>query len=220
MTHNNGRPRQNIELSRLRPTQFTAGMLEVKLKRARLRALEKRPSELVDFILETPIRVVLGPSNKAYVIDHHHLGLALLKEHFQNAPMEVEADFSNLSSEEFWEKMQAVQYVHLFGAKGKAKPLRALPKNLRQLKDDPYRSLAAFVRLAGGYAKTEAPFAEFQWADYFRARVDKKSLKDNFERAVRKSIKLATSPEAVELPGFLGDKAKEEAPVAAPTPAS
>jgi hypothetical protein len=89
--------RENILLSRLRPTQLTVGMLEVKHKRKRLRALEKRPAELVDFILEMPIRVVLGPAGKAYVIDHHHLALALLMEDFQTAPMEIEADFSTLA---------------------------------------------------------------------------------------------------------------------------
>ena len=83
--------RENILLSRLRPTQLTVGRLEVKHKRKRLRALEKRPAELVDFILEMPIRVVLGPVGKAYVIDHHHLALALLKEDFQTAPMESQA---------------------------------------------------------------------------------------------------------------------------------
>jgi len=67
-------------LRTLRPTQMTVGMLQVKHKRLRLRALEKRPAELLDFILEHPIRVVLGPKEKAYVIDHHHLALAIMKE--------------------------------------------------------------------------------------------------------------------------------------------
>src|SRR5580698_2377894 len=88
--------RENVELFRLRPTQLTVGMLEVKHKRRRLRQLEKQPGQLVAFILEMPIRVVIGPAKKAYVIDHHHLGLALLREDFKSAPMHVEADFSHL----------------------------------------------------------------------------------------------------------------------------
>ena len=68
--------RSTILISQLQPTQMTVGMLQVKHKRLRLRTLEKRPSELVDFILEHPIRVVLGPKKKAFVIDHHHLALA------------------------------------------------------------------------------------------------------------------------------------------------
>ena len=92
---------ENVEISRLRPTQLTVGMLEVKVKRKRLRGLEKRPGELVAYILEVPIRVVLGPLGRVYVIDHHHLGLALLKEGFQTAPMEIEADFSHLRIRSF-----------------------------------------------------------------------------------------------------------------------
>src|SRR5580698_7290502 len=79
---------ENVELSKLRPTQLTVGMLEVKSKRKRLRQLEKRPGELVHFVLENPIRVVLGPADKTYVIDHHHLALALIREDFHNAPMQ------------------------------------------------------------------------------------------------------------------------------------
>ena len=209
MAASNVRPRVSIDLSRLRPTQLTVGMLEVKLKRRRLRELEKRPAELVDFILETPIRVVLGPADKAYVIDHHHLGLALLTEDFQSAPMEIEEDLSHLSNRSFWEAMQAHQFLHLFNAKGKPKPLRSLPKTLKRLKDDPYRSLAGFVRAAGGFAKCETPFAEFCWADFFRERIDKKSLTDNFNKTVKKCIRLASHPDAADLPGFLGAKRPE-----------
>ena len=91
-----------LSTTRLRPTQLTVGMLEVELKRRRLRDLEKRPGELVAFILPTPIRVVIGPGQNAYVIDHHHLGLALIKEDFESAPMEIESDFSHLPRRAFW----------------------------------------------------------------------------------------------------------------------
>ncbi len=200
--------RESLELSRLRPTQLTIGMLEVKYKRKRLRELEKRPAELVNFILETPIRVVLGPASKVYVIDHHHLGLALLKEDFQTAPMEIDADFSHLPLRSFWKKMQANHFLHLFNAKGKPRPLGSLPKSLRRLKDDPYRSLAGFVRSRGGYAKTPAPFAEFQWADFFRKHIPKKSLRNDFEQTVARCFRLASSPKAAKLPGYLSPKRK------------
>jgi hypothetical protein len=195
---------ESIELSRLRPTQFTVGMLEVKHKRRRLRQLEKRPGELVAFILEMPIRVVLGPAKKAYVIDHHHLGLALLKENFKSAPMHVEADFSHLPVRSFWKRMRADHFVYLVSAKGTHKPLRSLPKDLECLKDDPYRSLAGFVRSAGGFAKTPAPFAEFQWADFFRKHISEKSLRKRFENCVAKGVRLAQSPAAAKLPGYTG----------------
>ena len=196
--------RPNVAIAQLRPTQFTVGMLKVKHKRRRLRALEKRPAELVDFILEMPIRVVLGPANKAYVIDHHHLALALLKEHFETAPMEIEADFSHLPARDFWRKMQRRQWVHRFDAQGRPKPLSELPKSLDGLKDDLYRSLAGFVRAGGGFIKTSSPFAEFQWADFFRDRIDKKLVRTHFSKAVQQAVKLAASRDAAKLPGYIG----------------
>ena len=38
--------------------------------------------------------------------------------------------------------------------------------------------------MAGGYEKSEAPFAEFQWANYFRAHLKNHPVIDNFERAL------------------------------------
>ena len=173
-----------IELSSLRPTQLTVGMLQVKHKRKTLKAFEKRPGELVDFILEHPIRVVLGPSDKAYVIDHHHLALALIEEDFETAPMEIEDDFSSLALKSFWKKMQVKHFVHLIDAHGKRRKLAALPKNLKHLEDDPYRSLAGFVREAGGFLKVQTPFAEFLWADYYRVRIQRKLLHKNFQKEI------------------------------------
>jgi hypothetical protein len=204
MPDNKSPRRESIDLSRLRPTQFTVGMREVKFKRKHLRLLERRPAELVNYILLTPIRVVLGPANKAYVIDHHHLGLALLKEHFESAPMDVVADFSKLSPPAFWKRMQRENFLHLVNAKGIPKPLDDLPKRLTRLKDDPYRSLAGFVRLAGGYAKTQTPFAEFTWADFYRPRIKAKSLHQEFDAAVKKGVRMAKSAAAKGLPGYLG----------------
>ena len=204
MTNGLEKHRANIQVSRLRPTQLTVGMLEVKRKRRRLRELEKRPGELVAFILEVPIRVVLGPAGQAYVIDHHHLALALLKEDFQTAPMEIEADFSALRGAAFWKRMRVKKYLHLYNARGNPKPLSALPESLKRLKDDPYRSLAGFVRAAGGFVKTPAPFAEFLWADYFRVRIDREWMRADFAQAVKTGLRLAARKEAAGLPGYVG----------------
>jgi hypothetical protein len=192
-----------IPLSLLRPTQITVGLLQVKHKRKGVRRLAKRPAELVEFILEHPIRIVLGPAERAYVIDHHHLALALMKEEYETAPMQVEEDFSACSLKEFWKKMQAEKFVHPYDSHGKRKPLSAIPKELKELKDDPYRSLAGFVRMAGGFAKVETPFAEFLWADYFRARIPRDSVKDHFDKALKKALTLAHGADAKKLPGYL-----------------
>jgi hypothetical protein len=196
---------KNIAVDRLRPTQFTVGMRQVKQKRKQLKELERRPGEMVEFILCHPIRVVLGPAQKAYVIDHHHLALALLKEGFETAPMHIEEDLSQLSTSEFWTSMQSRSFVHLVDAHGQSQPLDELPRKLVSLKDDPYRALAGFVREAAGFAKVKAPYAEFQWADFFRSRITKKIVKSEFAKAVQQAIELSKEKEAAGLPGFLGD---------------
>jgi len=195
-----------ITLSNLRPTQMTVGMLQVKHKRQQLRTFEKRPAELVGFILEHPIRVVLGPADKAYVIDHHHLALALVKEDFITAPMEIEDDYSSLSLKSFWKKLQAQQFVHPVDASGKYRSISALPNSLKHMEDDPYRSLAGFAREAGAFLKVGAPFAEFAWADYYRDCIRKKLLKKDFQDALDKAVKLARHKDASTLPGYIKPK--------------
>ena len=167
-----------------------------------------RPAELVSFILEHPIRVVLGPRSKAWVIDHHHLALALIRERFETAPMQVEEDLSSLSATAFWEKMQALDFVHPYDAAGKKKPLDDIPNSLELLKDDPYRSLAGFVREAGGFTKVKTPYAEFLWADYYRSRIKEKLLNKHLSKALKQAMALARDQDAKELPGFLHSPAR------------
>ena len=56
----------------LRPTQITVGMREVKAKRKRWR--DEKGEE---FLGKHMIPVILGPKDRHYVIDHHHLARAL-----------------------------------------------------------------------------------------------------------------------------------------------
>ena len=195
--------RSTIEISRLQPTQLTVGMLQVKHKRAHLRLLERRPSELVDFILAHPIRVVLGPKKKVFVIDHHHLALALIKEDFETAPMDVEGDFSSLTPQAFWKKMLEQDFVHPYDAGGHKKSLAYIPKSLENLVDDPYRSLAGFVREKGGYAKVQTPFAEFLWADFYRSRIKEKLITKHLSKTLSQAMLLAEHQDARKLPGFI-----------------
>jgi hypothetical protein len=80
-----------------------------------------------------------------------------------------------------------------------------LPARLAELIDDVYRSLAAYVRNAGGYEKTGKAFAEFIWADFFRRNVAVEIVTGDFEAAVRAAVPLARSRRAKGLPGFKGE---------------
>ena len=73
--------------------------------------------------------------------------------------------------------------------------------------DDDYRSLAAFVRNAGGYAKTNVPLEEFRWADFFRQRLPLPKNDDEFDALVKRGLELAKSKSALGLPGYQGPAA-------------
>lgn len=191
-----------VEIHRLRPTQVTVGMIEVSDKRAKLEALKKH--EQKDFLLERPIPAVWGPDGKLYITDHHHLGRAAEEAGIDTGFFSVEEDFSKLPIAQFWPRMSAAKWAHPIDQFGKPCPFERIPDHLAKLIDDPYRSLAGYVRDAGGYEKSPTAFCEFQWADFFRPRVTIGPSRDDFNRAVTLALKLASSPEAAGLPGYKG----------------
>ena len=201
---------QSVDVKLLRPTQIAVGKRLVKAKRKGLQARERRPTELVEFILENPIRVIAGPAKQFFVVDHHHLAHALLDEGFETAPVVTLGDLSNTPRGKFWAEMAKHGWVHAFDGKGRKRPISAIPRKIRDMQDDPYRSLAGFVRLRGGFLKSETPFAEFLWADFYRSRIALKLLKKNFAKGFARARELSSSPDAAQLPGYISpQKAKK-----------
>ena len=190
------------DVDRLHPTQISVGMIEVHDKRKHLRELGHAARR--DYLQAHPIPAVLGPERRLYLIDHHHLGRALHDEGIAQAFFEIAEDFSSLPPTEFWPRMDARAWVHPVDAQGRRRDWAAIPKQVKDLVDDPYRSLAGYVREAGGFAKTDTPFAEFVWADFFRRQLALDGSLEGFDAAVRAAIRLAQGPLAHGLPGFLG----------------
>ena len=73
---------QPIPILSLRPTQMTVGMREVKEKRKHLREHWRKHKKIKQgqFLGRHMIPVVLGPDQRHYVVDHHHLARALHDE--------------------------------------------------------------------------------------------------------------------------------------------
>jgi hypothetical protein len=189
-----------VEIHRLRPTQITVGLIEVHDKRAKLVALKKADQH--EFMAAHPIPAVWGPDDKLYITDHHHLGRAASEAGIETGFFCVEADFCKLERTEFWRRMGQARWAHPIDEHGERRPFEDIPNHLGKLRDDPYRSLAGYARDAGGYDKTPTAFAEFQWADFFRPRVVIGPTRSDFDGAVAKALKLASSPEAAHLPGY------------------
>jgi hypothetical protein len=196
-----------VAITDLRPTQLTVGMREVMAKRKRWRETGVKKGN--KFLGRHLIPVILGPKRRNYVIDHHHLALALHDEGVKQVAVTVIADLSQLDGDAFWVFMDNRSWMHPFDTKGKRHHYKDIPKSVTDLVDDPFRSLAGELRRAGGFAKDTTPFSEFLWADFLRRRMKPKSVERDFARAVEKAMQLAKGMEANYLPGWCGPVPEE-----------
>jgi len=197
-----------IEVREIRPTQITVGMLTVHEKQLEISKKKKHPSELDAFLKKKYEPVVIGPQESFYIVDHHHLARALWEEKIEITYASIIANFSDLNEAEFWKAMNEQNWIFSFDENGDG-PLSPenLPKRVSELRDDPYRSVAARVRDEGGYKKTKILYAEAQWAHFFRKRIHFQNselrLDQNFKIAIEQAHVLAHSAEAKDLPGYI-----------------
>src|SRR6516165_11506620 len=193
-----------IPILDLRPTQMTVGMREVKEKRKRFR--EQKAEKQRETIGRHMIPVVRGPDKRYYVVDHHHLARALHDEGIADILVTVIGDLTMVDRDAFWGVMDNKRWVYPYDAKGERRHFKDLPKSVKDLKDDPFRSLAGELRRAGGFAKDTTPFSEFLWADFFRRKIKRKKIEADFAGAMEQALRLARSQEAEYLPGWCGPK--------------
>jgi len=191
-----------IKILDLRPTQMTVGMIEVKDKRKRFKEMDKKKQETT--IGKHMIPVVVGPDERYYVVDHHHLARALHDEGIKDILVTVIGDLRMVEPDAFWGVMDNKRWVYPYDAKGERRPFKDLPKSVKDLKDDPYRSLAGELRRQGGFAKDTTPFSEFLWADFLRRQISRKTVEDHFLKALEKAKELAKTHNAIYLPGWCG----------------
>ncbi len=77
-------------------------------------------------------------------------------------------------------------------------------RSVKDLVDDPFRSLAGELRRVGGFAKDTTPFSEFLWADFLRRRMKRNAVETDFAGALEAAAELAKGEEADYLPGWCG----------------
>jgi hypothetical protein len=189
-----------VPIAKLRPTQMTVGLREVEQKRAEIRGVGD--DKLAPFLGRHMIPVIRGPKDRHYVLDNHHLALALHLEGATEVLVTAVADLSRVSRPLFWRFMDSRNWLHPFDAKGVRQPYDAIPKTLKGLADDPYRSLAGALRDAGGFAKDATPYSEFLWADYLRERIAVGEIRKDFSSALEEALRLSRLPDADYLPGW------------------
>ena len=154
------------------------------------------------------IPVILGPKRQNYVIDHHHLCRALFEEGQEGVLVNVVANLQRLEPDAFWFNMDCRGWMHPFDEDGVRRGYGDVPKSIMELRDDPFRSLAGELRLAGGYAKDTTPFSEFLWADFLRRRLKAKAVVADFDTALAQALNMAKSGDADFLPGWCGAVAR------------
>jgi len=191
---------QEASLQDLHPTQLTAGMIVVQDKRKHLAGMSAADRQ--DFMKAHPMPAVVGPQGRLYITDHHHLGRAALDAGLTTGFFLVEDDLSKCTLEAFWKEMNENLWVHPLDENGVRHNYSMIPDKLARLVDDMYRSLAGYVRDAGGFDKTPTAFAEFIWADFFRRNIAVETVRSDFQTAVRAGLSLAQSKWARNIPGY------------------
>ncbi len=191
-----------VKIEDLHPTQITVGMREVDEKRRRWR--EHKGKKKAEFLGRHMIPVILGPKDRSYIIDHHHLSRALLDEGQTEVLTSVVADLRGLDRDAFWVVLEHHGWCHAYDERGARRSFADIPRSVAGLRDDPFRSLAGELRRLGGYSKETVPFSEFLWADFLRRRFKRKAVEQDFDGAVERALKLAKSAEAEYLPGWCG----------------
>src|SRR5208283_3841638 len=122
-------------LERLRPTQLSVGYAEVQLKREEWRAMKprERDAELARHVFPS----VLGPERAHYIIDHHHLGIALIESGVREVWLAEFDDLSWLEPPVFWRTMEYRSWTHPYDHRGRRRSYKEMPTRLMQLRDDP-----------------------------------------------------------------------------------
>ena len=193
------------KLIHLRPTQHAVGLKEVQTKIAKLKSLSEK--EIEEHLNHHPVPVIQYKDDGFHIIDHHHLVRACWELGIEHVIIKIIEDLSHLSPDHFWKKMEANHWVHPYDQFGNGPHSPStLPFDIRGLADDPFRSLAWAVREAGGFSKSEEPFSEFKWADFFRKKITIEKSENGFKNAAQEAISLSQSHEAKSLPGFISKK--------------
>jgi hypothetical protein len=206
------------QLAELRPTQAAVGMVEVRIRAEKLRKeiRGRSESEFLDHIKEhsrvEPI--VIGPGGGFYITDHHHLARALFELGKTTTYCKILDNLSDTSPDAFWKYLQDNNEVYLKDSHGNVITPLALPKSIKDLDDDPFRSLAGAVSEPCGFRNDaegpqETNYLEFKWADYLRANWSKTNIpvdgiNANFDKATNAALQLAIRKEATGLPGYTG----------------
>lgn len=191
-----------VRIEALHPTQLTLGMSEVKRRARNMGAMAR--SELKALVAGKPIPHVVGPGRRIYMVDHHHLCRALLRIDAEKAVLgEQVDDLSALDLPRFWQEMERRNLCWPIDVDGNRRPCVKIPGHVKELTDNPWRTLARGVR-GRAYSNEDTPFQEFMWGNYYRSFMTTRLLEADIDLAEDLAVKVSRLDEAQDLPGYLG----------------
>ncbi|GGF57965.1 hypothetical protein GCM10007301_17120 [Azorhizobium oxalatiphilum] len=197
-----------VAIDDLHPTQLTLGLEEVARRAKKMMAMGEAEADAL--FRRKAIPCVRGPGGQLYLIDHHHLCRAALIAGYKTVYLDTGklVDRSKLNRADFWDEMEREGNCWPIDADGNRRPYARIPSHVRELTDNPWRTLARAVRGPAFRDDDETPFKEFMWGEYFRSFMSKRLIETDLDLARDLAIRLAHLDEAQDLPGYLGRKPK------------
>jgi uridine kinase len=189
-----------LPIEALTPTQTEIGNVNLSNKSYLLDRIIRESAmtfdlatRLENFLVANPIPV-LRENGRNYVVDHHHLLLALHKKGLNRFLVDASV------------RADQVEPRRLLLVNGRQEPF-----TFADLENNSYRSLATLVRDLGHITKEGILHAEFAWAAFFRGKYEESHApltdetllnQDRREVVVNWAIQMARSTDAGALPGY------------------
>lgn len=207
----------------LHPTQFLFSELEVNFKIKELKEIMTEEGEegVVEFLKDHRGQVVVGPQNKMWIVDGHHLALALdvlrkRDDRFKsiNVYLKILHEWNELSPKEFEKAMKLgnkhgedgdYPLVYLKDNRGREQSFGKLPKKLSSMKDSPYRSLVWLLKEVNAIEELkEVPYQEFIVAEYLQKHIKlpSKMTKKAYDQALNQALDLIRDSDEDAFPGY------------------
>jgi len=194
-----------ISLSNIHPTQAFVGYDQIPLKIEKIQKKLKK-KKLDSYLKEKWSPAIIGPDEKYWILDRHHLSYALLKsdiaDKYKGLYIRVLHDWSSYSWNHFYNSMKRENLFYLKNSKFEEISPEVIPTQVNALGNNPYRSLAYFAREKGCFNKVDIPYLEFMWGEFFyRSGLTIKESANN-KKLIKKALSLCSKSSASHLPGF------------------
>ena len=134
---------------------FRSGYAEVELKSSEWKKLKRKQRQQA---IESRVSRGAGPGRTYYIVDHHHLGIALIEQGIKEVWVTKLDDMSWLDGQTFWRTLEFRAWAHLYDHRGRRRPYTDMPTNSRSCRMTPIAVSPAWSGSAAAMPRTGAIF--------------------------------------------------------------